>query len=91
LESIEVGADKAKFKVTATGGTPVSYIYWIGTQQDPYWVKCGKTKTIAQMYMAVYPEDEALKSVMRAHGDFSENGEITICVIGNLLVLIWNG
>ena len=78
LESIEVGADKAKFKVTAAGGTPVSYIYWIGTQQDPYWVKCGKTKNIAQMYMAVYPEDDALKSVMRAHGDFSENGEITI-------------
>ena len=78
LESLEVGADKARFKVTATGGTPVDYIYWIGTQQDPYWVMCGKTKNIAQLYMAVYPDDEALKSVMRAHGDFSENGEITI-------------
>lgn len=78
LEDIEVGSEKAKFRVTATNGTPVSYRYWIGTQQDPFWVKCEKSKDVAELYLAVYPDYDAVASVMRAHGDFSENGEITI-------------
>ena len=78
LEDIEVGSEKASFKVTATNGTPVSYRYWIGTQQDPFWVKCDKSKDLAELYLAVYPDYDAIASVMRAHGDFSENGEITI-------------
>ena len=78
LDYTDVRAEKIVFKVTPTGGTPDRYVYWVGTQQDPFWVKCRKDKKIAQKYMAVYPEMDAITSVMRTHGEFSENGEITI-------------
>lgn len=78
LDYLDLRSEWIKFKVTATGGTPVNYIYWVGTEQDPFWVKCGKSRVNAQKYMAVYPDDEAIHSVMRAHGDFSADGEITI-------------
>ena len=72
------GSDKIAYTVTATGGTPVSYVYWVGTQQDPFWVMCKKQKDIAQKYMAVYPELDAFTSLTRAHGEISADGEITI-------------
>lgn len=78
LDYLDLRSEWIKFKVVAEGGTPVKYIYWVGTEQDPFWIKCGKSKNIAQKYMAVYPEDDAIHSVMRAHGDFSADGEITI-------------
>lgn len=78
LDYLDLRSEWIKFKVTATGGTPVNYIYWVGTEQDPFWVKCGKSRVNAQKYMAVYPDDDAIRSVMRAHGDFSADGEITI-------------
>lgn len=78
LDSVEVGSDEAEFKVTATGGTPTGYIYWIGTQQDPFWVACNKSRLTAQKYMATYPEDDAISSVMRAHGNFASDGTIKI-------------
>jgi hypothetical protein len=78
LDYLDLRSEWIKFKVTAESGTPVNYIYWIGTEQDPFWVKCGKTRVNAQKYMAVYPDDEAIRSVMRAYGDFSADGEITV-------------
>ena len=78
LDYLDLRSEWIRFKVTAEGGTPANYIYWIGTEQDPFWVKCGKSKNIAQKYMAVYPEDDAIRSVMRAYGEFSAEGEITI-------------
>lgn len=78
LDSVEVGSDEAEFKVTVSGGTPVSYIYWIGTQQDPFWISCGKSRLSAQKYMAVYPDSDAIKSVMRANGDIASDGTIKI-------------
>lgn len=78
LDYLDLRSEWIKFKVVAEGGTPVSYIYWIGTERDPFWIKCGKSKFNAQKYMAVYPDDEAIRSVMRAYGEFSADGEITV-------------
>lgn len=78
LEAVEVGSDEVEFKVTAEGGTPTGYIYWIGTEQDPFWVTCGKSRLSAQKYMAVYPDAEAIVSTMRSHGDIAEDGTIKI-------------
>ena len=72
------GSDEMDYQVTVTGGTAARYIYWIGTPMDPLWVKCGKDKNALAKYMAVYPEDEAITKVMRANGDFSADGKITI-------------
>ena len=79
--NIEIGSDKVEFQIVATGDTPVRYIYWVGTVNDPFWVKCGKIRQDAEKYMAVYPDDEAIAKVMRANGEISEDGKI---VIGNL-------
>ena len=72
------GSDEMDYQVAVSGGTPVRYIYWIGTPMDPLWVKCGKDRNALAKYMAVYPEDEAITKVMRANGDFSADGKITI-------------
>lgn len=72
------GSDEMDYQVSVSGGTPVRYIYWIGTPMDPLWVKCGKDRNILAKYMAVHPEDEAITKVMRTHGDISADGKITI-------------
>ena len=72
------GSDKIEYTVSATGGTPARYVYWVGTQQDPFWVMCKKQKDVAQKYMIVYPELDAFTSLTRAHGEISAEGEITI-------------
>ena len=73
-----LGSDKIEYNITVSGGTPSGYLYWIGTSLDPLWVKCGKMKDNLYKYMAVYPEDEAITKVMRANGDISADGKITI-------------
>ena len=85
LDYTDVRADKIVYKVTLADQSPApaKYVYWIGTEQDPFWVKCGKSKDVVQKYMAVYPDYDAVASVMRAHGDFSENGELTITGLRN--------
>ena len=72
------GSDEMDYQVAVSGGTPVRYIYWIGTPMDPLWVKCGKDKNALAKYMAVYPEDEAITRVMRTHGDIAADGKITV-------------
>lgn len=75
---VKIGSSTLEFQITAANGTPVRYIYWIGTATDPFWVKCGKIRQDAEKYMAVYPDDEAIAKVMRANGDVSEDGKIVI-------------
>ncbi len=76
--NVEIGSDEIEYEIAVTGGTPVRYIYWIGTLNDPFWVKCGKTRGNAEKYMAINPEDEAITKVMRANGDISADGKIKI-------------
>lgn len=78
LDYTDVRSTWAEFKVVAEGETPARYIYWIGTQQDPFWIKCGKNRNTAQKYLAVYPESDEISSAMRAHGDFSEDGTLKV-------------
>ena len=74
----DIRSDKIEYTISVANGTPSGYIYWIGTTMDPLWVKCGKDRNTLAKYMAVYPEDEAITKVMRAHGEISEDGKITI-------------
>lgn len=76
--NVEIGSDEITYEIAVTGGTPVRYIYWIGTLTDPFWVKCGKLRSTAEKYMAVNPDDEAIAKVMRVHGDISADGKIKI-------------
>ena len=77
-ESVEVGSDEAQFKIAVANGTPTNYIYWCGTLNDPFWVKCGKLRTGAEKYMAVYPDADEIQKVMRANGEVSPEGVINI-------------
>ncbi|MBE6240702.1 MAG: hypothetical protein E7115_04310 [Bacteroidales bacterium] len=76
--NVEIGSDEIEYEISVSGGTPVRYIYWIGTLNDPFWVKCGKTRGNAEKYMAINPDDEAIARVMRANGDVSADGKIKI-------------
>lgn len=76
--NVEIGSDEIEYEISVSGGTPVRYIYWIGTLNDPLWIKCGKTRGNVEKYMAINPEDEAITKVMRANGDVSADGKIKI-------------
>lgn len=73
-----IGSNSASFTVTATGGTPVEYVYWVGRESDPFWyATCSKTKLMAQKYIAANPDDPAILSVMRHQGALAEDGTIS--------------
>lgn len=81
VEAYDVTSKKATFKVTSAGGDLSEYIYWVGRATDPFYANsthCGGTKTTAQKYMALNPDDENISRCMLAHGALAADGTITI-------------
>lgn len=73
-----IGSNSASFTVSATGGTPVDYIYWVGKESDAFWYdNCNKSKLVAQEYMAANPDDPAILSVMKHQGAVGEDGTVS--------------
>lgn len=75
-----ITAYSATFKITSTGDLS-DYIYWVGRVSDPFWANtnyCGGTRSGAQKYMALNPDDENIIKCMRKYGSISEDGTITI-------------
>lgn len=76
VDLIEVGQTDAKLSVTATGGTPSEYVYWVGRDTDPFWLAQDKLKTNAEEYIACFPDDQ---DVLRAMSKYSlENGVLSL-------------
>lgn len=81
VESLGVGSNDAKFKVTVSGGTAEDIIYWCGAANNEFWISddyCGGSRTSAQTYLAANPDAEAVQAVMKANGAVSEDGTISI-------------
>ena len=79
-EKVDATAKKAVIKVTSTGGDLSDYIYWFGRITDPFWANsthCGGTKTTAEKYMALYPDDEDIVKCMSKNGELGADGTIT--------------
>lgn len=77
----EITAQKIVLKVTSNGGDLSDYIYWTGSKRDPFWANssyCGQSKTKAEQYMSLYPEDENIVRAMNKYGSLSSDGVITI-------------
>lgn len=68
VEVVEVSQTEATLSVTASGGTPEGYVYWVGRDTDPFWLAQDKLKTNAEEYIACFPEDQ---DVVRAMGMYS--------------------
>lgn len=80
VESLEVKSNEATFKVTSTGDLS-DYIYWVGRTTDPFYrnsTHCNESKSGAQKYMAINPDDENITACMRKYGRLAEDGTITI-------------
>ena len=81
VDAYDVTSKKATFKVTSDGGDLSEYIYWVGRATDPFYANtthCGGTKTTAQKYMALNPDDENISRCMNTHGALASDGTITI-------------
>ena len=81
VDAYDVTSKKATFKVTSTGGDLSEYIYWVGRVTDPFYANsthCGGTKTTAQKYMALNPDDENISRCMLMYGDLADDGTITV-------------
>lgn len=76
-----ITSNSVTFKVTSTGGDLSDYIYWVGRTSDPFWANtsyCGGTRSGAQKYMALNPDDENIQKCMRKYGPLTADGTITI-------------
>lgn len=81
VEALSVSSNKAVLKVTSNGGNLAEYVYWVGRSMDPFWTNrtyCGGSKSNAQKYMSMYPDDENIKKTMNKYGPLAADGTITI-------------
>ena len=81
VTAVDCTSKKLSFKVTSNGGDLSDYIYWAGRSQDPFWKNstfCGGSKTTAEKYMALNPDDENITKAMAKYGSLSEDGMITL-------------
>lgn len=74
----KVTSSTATLKITSEGGDLSDYIYWVGTEMDPFWLSCNSKKTDAEKYMALNPDDEAIQSAMRKYGKISDDGTLEL-------------
>lgn len=66
LTKVEIRSEDADIKVSTSGGTAESFIYWVGRKTDPFWVEtCGGDKLAAAKFMAANPEHEAIVKAMK--------------------------
>lgn len=78
VTELSIASNSASFSVTASGGTPVEYLYWVGRESDPFWyATCNKSKLDAQKYMAANPDDSQIISVMNQQGAINADGTIS--------------
>ncbi|MBE6251191.1 MAG: hypothetical protein E7111_05995 [Bacteroidales bacterium] len=81
VEAVEVAATMARIKVTSQGGDLSDYIYWVGSSMDPFYrntAYCGNSKSGAQKYMAMHPDDENIAACMRKYGSLAEDGTLLV-------------
>lgn len=67
VDLVDVGQNNATLSVTATGGTPTDYVYWVGRDTDEFWLAQDKLKTTAEEYIACFPDDNDIVSAMRKY------------------------
>lgn len=66
LTKVEIRSEEADIKVSTSGGTAESFIYWVGRKTDPFWVEiCEGDKLQAAKFMAANPEHEAIEKAMK--------------------------
>ena len=79
VDQVDVSAKQVVLNVTSAGGDLSEYIYWFGRTTDPFWANtsyCGGTKTSAQRYMALNPDDQNIRKMMNKYGMIADNGTI---------------
>ena len=80
VSTVEIKDTEAKFKVDVTGGTAKNFIFWVGYENDPFWVSasyCDKSEETASKYMAANPESTFIEKAMRK-GVIELDGTVTI-------------
>lgn len=78
VETTDVQANKASFKINVTGGTAMDYIYWVGRTSNDFWVTtCAKSEDVASKYMAANPGAEVIAASMK-NGKVSSEGTFTV-------------
>lgn len=78
---LEVGSDKATFKIEVTDGEAADYIYWFGKSSDDFWLNVkylGGNQTMASQYMALYPQDENIVRAMNKYGKVGTDGTLKV-------------
>lgn len=81
VDTPEIGATKATFKITVSGGTASELIYWVGKTTDAFWANSsylGASANTAQEYMACYPDDENIRRAMNSYGEIAEDGTLVV-------------
>ena len=69
-----------QIKISATGGSPVSYVYWVGLEKDQFWTsstKLGASLPKAEEYIYTHPDAPEITECIAKY-PVAENGVITL-------------
>ena len=80
IETVEVAAKEATFKVTADGQA-TGFIYWVGRKSEDFWVSknfCNSSVDQAAKYLAANPDADAVVAAMKKHGAIAADGTLML-------------